>query len=50
VTDNIVRNNANYGIATNSGVTGYLITGNTVTGNRINVYLGSSDGTYIPIV
>jgi nitrous oxidase accessory protein NosD len=50
VKDNIVRNNANYGIATNPGVTGYIITGNTVTNNKVNVYLGSTNGIYIPNV
>jgi hypothetical protein len=44
--DNTIRDNANYGIRTNAGVTGYIITGNTVTNNRVDVSLGSQNGTY----
>lgn len=46
--DNVIRNNRNYGLWTNAGVTGYTITGNTVTNNGIDVVLGSQNGTYIP--
>lgn len=46
VTDNVVRDNTNYGIWTNAGTTGYTVTGNTVTGNRVDVTLGSRNGVY----
>jgi hypothetical protein len=48
VTDNIVRYNYGYGIAINPGTTDYVITGNTVTNNKTNVYLTNTNGTYIP--
>jgi hypothetical protein len=48
VTDNIVRYNSGYGIAINPGTTDYVITGNTVTNNGVNVYLTNTNGTYIP--
>ncbi|MGP4053826.1 right-handed parallel beta-helix repeat-containing protein [Mycobacterium sp. 4D054] len=45
--DNKVTDNRKYGIWTNGGVTGYLLTGNTVTGNGTDVVLGSQNGTLI---
>lgn len=47
VQGNTVRDNDTYGIWTNAGVTGYVITGNTVTANKTNVTLGSPDGAFI---
>lgn len=47
VQDNTIRDNKNYGIWTNPGTTGYVITGNTVTGNKVDVTLGSRDGVYL---
>lgn len=47
VQDNTIRDNTNYGIWTNSGTTGYVITGNIVTGNGVDVTLGSRDGVYL---
>ena len=46
VRDNVVRENNNYGIWTNAGTTDYIVTGNTVMNNRVNVILGSSTGVY----
>ena len=46
VRDNVVRENNNYGIWTNAGTTDYIVTGNTVMNNRVNVILGSSNGVY----
>ena len=46
VRDNIIRDNRDYGLATNSGVTGYVISGNTITGNGVDVLLGSPDGAF----
>jgi nitrous oxidase accessory protein NosD len=46
IRDNIIRDNRDYGLATNSGVTSYVIAGNTITGNGVDVLLGSKNGTY----
>lgn len=46
VQENSITNNAKYGLWTNSGVTGYTITDNTVTGNGVDVVLGSQNGTF----
>ncbi|NVN53743.1 right-handed parallel beta-helix repeat-containing protein [Mycobacterium sp. DL] len=46
IEDNVIRDNDSYGIWTNAGTTGYIVTGNTVTGNGVNVALGSSNGVY----
>lgn len=44
VEDNIIRDNRYYGIWTNAGVTQYLITGNTLLRNAIDILLGSENG------
>lgn len=46
VQENSITNNRNFGIQTNGGVTGYVITDNTVTDNKVNVVRGSQDGIY----
>lgn len=43
---NRITDNAGYGLWTNPGVTGFVISDNTVTGNKVNVVLGSKNGTY----
>lgn len=48
VEGNTVAFNTRYGIATNTGVTNYLISDNVVTGNAVDVTLGSQVGTYRP--
>ena len=46
IQDNKITDNTGYGLWTNAGVTGFVISGNTVTGNKVNVVLGSKNGTY----
>lgn len=41
---NTVSNNSGYGIWTNWGSTSYTITDNAITGNKVNVALGSRNG------
>jgi parallel beta-helix repeat protein len=48
VTDNIVQNNTGIGIGIDPQTYPYVITGNTVTNNGMNVYLGNPYGVYIP--
>jgi hypothetical protein len=45
---NTVRYNSGYGIGLDAESTGYWITGNTVTNNKVNVYLMNTNGTYSP--
>ena len=46
IQDNKITDNTGYGLWTNAGVTGFVISGNTVSGNKVNVVLGSKNGTY----
>ncbi len=48
VTDNILRDNPGIGIGIDPQTYPYVITGNTVTNNGMNVYLGNPLGVYIP--
>jgi parallel beta-helix repeat protein len=48
VTDNIVHDNTGVGIGVDPQTTPYIITGNTVTNNGTNVYLGNPYGVYVP--
>jgi hypothetical protein len=45
---NICTGASGYGLKTDSTCTGYVITGNDISGNGTNVSLGSTDGTYTP--
>jgi parallel beta-helix repeat protein len=48
VTDNIVHDNPGIGIGIDPQTYPYVITGNTVTNNGMNVYLGNPNGVYVP--
>lgn len=46
VQGNTVIRNGDYGLYTDPGTTGYVITGNTIADNKRNVALGSPGGTF----
>ncbi|MHA0289059.1 right-handed parallel beta-helix repeat-containing protein [Mycobacterium sp. C3-094] len=48
VENNTITSNQRYGLATNGGVTDYVIVDNLVSGSLVDVTLGSLAGTYRP--
>ncbi|MHA0289043.1 right-handed parallel beta-helix repeat-containing protein [Mycobacterium sp. C3-094] len=50
VDNNSIRDNRDYGLWANAGTSTYLITGNTITGSRVNVTLKNATGVYLPLI